>query len=189
MARWSGRRYTVKERRLTLGRQYRVFDEAGQLVAYCRQKMFKLREDIRFYEDESAQREVLRLQASKIMDFNANFVVHDPLEGRVVGSLRRRGWRSLLRDKWEAYDADGRKVADLSEDSWVLAIVLRRWLLKSLLPHHYIARAQEDAGQPLAEIKERFQLFGDTYDLTIHHDLDARLLLGLTVLVDAMEGE
>lgn len=188
MQRWQHRAYTVKERRLTLGRQYRVFAPDGAMVAYCKQKMFRLKEDIRFFADESQQQEVLHLRATKVLDFNANFEVVDPFDGRVIGFLRRKGWRSLLRDKWMAYDAQERLVCELSEDSWVVAILLRRWLL-SFWPHHYVARRQEDQGDVLAEIKERWQIFGDTYDLTIHHDIDPRLLLGLTILVDAMEAE
>jgi len=188
--RWHQPHYVVKERRFTLGRQYRVLDATGQLVAFCKQKMFRLREDVRFYADESQHHELFRLQTQKIIDFNANFVVTESGSERPLGILRRKGWKSLLRDEWHVLDALERPVAVLKEDSGFLALV-RRFLI-SWIPYRYdLHRDGAQSGPRLGTIKERFQLFGDTYDLTIEPDagIDARLLLGLAVCVDAMEGE
>lgn len=188
--RWHQPQYVVKERHFTLGRQYRIFDGAGQLVAYCKQKLFKLREDVRFYTDESQAHELFRLQTARIIDFNANFMVIDSATERVLGTLRRKGWKSLLRDEWHVLDPVERPWAILREDSGLMALI-RRFLI-SWIPHTYfLYRDANEAGQRLATIKERFQIFGDTYDLHIQPGIgiDARVLLGLTVCIDAMESE
>lgn len=185
--RWHGTRFVVKERRLTIGRQYRVYDEQGAMQAYCKQKLFKLKEDIRFYADEGQTEELFRLSARKVLDFNANLDVVEAGTDRRLGSLRRKGWRSLLRDKWEVYDADEALVATLEEDSWLMAF-LRRFVL-SIFPMRYTLT--DTTGAERARVSERFQLFGDTYDLTLPEGsgLDPRVVIGLTVCVDALEAE
>jgi uncharacterized protein YxjI len=185
--RWDLDLITVKERRLTLGRQYRIFSPDGRLLAYCKQKMFKLREDIRFFADESQQHELFRLSTRKILDFNANLEVVESATGRVLGSIRRKGWRSLLRDKWEVYDPNGNLLGLLEEDSWLLASI-RRFLL-GFLPMGYTLSRPD--GPAVATVHERFQMFGDTYDLRVNDRtaIDPRVLVGLTVCLDALEEE
>lgn len=182
--------YVVKERKFTLGRQYRVFDNSGRLVAYCKQKMFRLREDIRFYADETQQVELFRLQAQKIIDFNASLAVIDSPTGQPIGFLRRRGWKSLLKDEWRVFDAHGNQVGNLHEDSGLMAF-LRRFVLR-IIPHEYdLLVGPEGAQRKAGEIKERFQLFGDTYDLMRDPTapVDGRILVGLAVCIDAMESQ
>jgi len=193
--RWHQEHYVLKERRFTFGRQYRIFDARDQLVAYCKQKMFKLREDIRFYTDESQQVELFRLQTAKILDWSANFEVIDSATQQRLGVLRRKAWKSLLRDEWHVFDGWEQPWGVLKEDTRGLAF-LRRALsfveLEWAIPYEYrLHRDGADESRPLATIRERFQLFGDTYDLKIQPEstVDARVLLGLAVCVDAIEGE
>lgn len=178
--------YTVKEKILAIGRKYRVFDPQGQLVAFCKQKAFKLREDIRFYADESMQEELFGMRTQKILDFNANFEVVDAA-GTVLGSLRRKGWSSLLQDQWTIHAPDGSQVATVMEDSMGMALV-RRFIL-DIIPYHYKITAAD--GRALGTIDERFQIFGDTYDLRRDPEggIDPRLLIAATVCVDAIEEE
>lgn len=177
--------YTVKEKILAIGRKYRVFDPQGELVAFCKQKAFKLREDIRFYAEESMQTELFRLRTAKILDFNANFEVVDA-DGNVLGSLRRKGWSSMVQDRWQVHDAAGTHIGDVVEDNIGMAL-MRRFVL-SIIPYHYKITGTD--GQPVGTIDERFQLFGDTYDLRrLSDQIDPRVLIGATVCVDAIEGE
>lgn len=184
--RWQHRRFTVKEKRLTLGRQLRILGPDGKQLAFARQKMFRLREDIRIYAEQSRDTEVLVLRASKILDFNAAFEVFDPTTGEHLGIIRRKGWSSMLRDKWQFADAGGTAYATLEEDSMMMAL-LRRFLL-SFIPSKYHVRPI-DAGEDVrsAELRERFQLFGDTYEVTLHDDLvDPRVAVAMGVLLDVL---
>lgn len=192
--RWSNLNYVVKERRLTFGRQYRIFGDGNVLVAYCKQKMFRLREDIRFFADESQAVELFRLRATKIIDFSGNFEVVESASGRVLGYLRRRGWKSLVRDEWLLFDAEQRPMGRLIEASGALAIVRRLLELLSinLLPYTYDLRlGSEGQERTVGTVHERFQFFADTYDVRLTNDaaVDSRLILGLTVCIDAIEGE
>jgi hypothetical protein len=76
-----------------------VTDESGSVVAFSRQKAFKLREEIRVFIDESEGTLLLTIKARNIIDFGATYDVTAP-DGRVVGALRRKGFKSMVRDQW-----------------------------------------------------------------------------------------
>jgi len=106
------------------------------MVLFSKQKMFKLKEDIRAYTDESMSQELLLIQARQILDFSAAYDVIDAPSGRRVGTLRRKGFRSIIRDEWEVLDSNERFVGTMLEDSMLYAL-LRRFILGSFLPQNY----------------------------------------------------
>ena len=96
--------YLLKRQAISLAGKFRFYDPMGNLVMFSEQKMFKLREDIRVYSDESKTQEVLSIKARQIMDFSASYDVVDTAMNEMVGALRRQGLRSILRDDWEVLD-------------------------------------------------------------------------------------
>src|SRR5512139_499730 len=96
--------YLLHRQVFALTGKFRVYDPTENLVLFSEQKMFRLREDIRVYSDESKAQEVLIIKARQIIDFSAAYDVIDALSGQKAGALRRKGWRSLLRDEWEILD-------------------------------------------------------------------------------------
>jgi hypothetical protein len=156
---------------------------------FSEQKMFKLREDIRVYGDESKTQEVLSIKARQILDFSAAYDVVDSGMNQKVGVLRRKGWSSLLRDEWEILDANDNVVGKLFEDSIGLAM-LRRFLLGSWLPQNYDITFGD---MRVADLKQRFNPFRYELDLdfsmdTAHH-LDRRLGIAAGILLAAIEGK
>ena len=75
-----------------LGQSFHIYDPQNQLIGFCRQKAFKLKEDIRVYSDSSKQQEILCIKARNIIDFSACYDVVDPVSGNFLGSWRRKGW-------------------------------------------------------------------------------------------------
>ena len=180
--------YLLKRQVLALTGKFRLFNPQGELVLYSQQKMFKLREDIRAYTDESLSEELLYIQARSILDFSAAYDVNDSREGRRIGVLRRKGLRSMLRDEWEVLGPDERPLGILTEDSVSLAI-LRRFLLGSLLPQNYDILF---GGGRVADLRQRFNPFRYELDLDFTMDtsnqLDRRLGIAAAVLLGAIEG-
>src|SRR5512143_240359 len=117
--------YLLKRQTLALTGKFRFYDPSGNLVMFSEQKMFRLREDIRVYADEQKQAEVLMIKARQILDFSAAYDVIDSATNAKVGVLRRKGWKSLLRDEWEILDAQDQPVGTLFEDSVPLAMLRR----------------------------------------------------------------
>lgn len=181
--------YLLRRQAIALTGKFRFYDPAGRLVMFSEQKMFRLKEDIRIYGDESKTQEVLSIQARQIMDFSAAYDVVDVEMNQKVGALRRKGWSSLVRDEWDVLDSSDNVIAKLFEDSIGLAL-LRRLLLGSWLPQNYDIAMGETR---VADLKQRFNLFRYEMDLDFSMDpssrLDRRIGIAAAVLLATIEGK
>ena len=181
--------YLLRRQAIALTGKFRFYDPAGRLVLFSEQKMFRLKEDIRIYGDESKTQEVLSVKARQIMDFSAAYDVVDTQMNQKVGALRRKGWSSLVRDEWEVLDAGDNVIGKLFEDSVGLAL-LRRLLLGSWLPQNYDITMGDTR---VADLKQRFNLFRYEMDLDFSMDpatrLDRRIGIAAAVLLATVEGK
>lgn len=179
--------YLLKRQVFALTGKFRVFDTSGRLLLFSEQKMFRLKEDIRVYSDESKTQEVLAIKARQIIDFSAAFDVIDSTTNQKVGALRRKGLASMFRDEWEVLDVNDNVLGRLFEDSMGLAL-LRRFL-SSLIPQNYDLLFGETR---VGDFKQNFNPF--TYELNIDftmdvaHQLDRRLGIAAGILLAAIEG-
>jgi len=180
--------YTLKRQVLALTGKFRIYNPGGDMVLYSQQKMFRLKEDIRVYADESRSQELLYIRARQILDFSAAYDVIDSIYSTKVGVLRRKGLRSLMRDEWELLDAQDRPVGLLQEDSLNRAL-LRRFLLGKLLPQDYDLLIGD---RRVADLRQRFTFFGYVMDLDFSMDttqqLDHRLGIAAAILLATIEG-
>ncbi|MFH1185066.1 MAG: hypothetical protein V1755_08520, partial [Chloroflexota bacterium] len=154
-------RYLLKRQVFALTGKFRIFDPMENLLLFSEQKMFRLREDIRVYADEAKTQEVLMIKARQIIDFSAAYDVVESATGRKAGTLRRKGWSSMLRDEWEILDDNDQPIGRLFEDSMGRAL-LRRLLLGTFLPQNYDITIGTDR---VADIRQRFNLFAYRLDL------------------------
>jgi uncharacterized protein YxjI len=181
--------YLLKRQVFALTGKLRFYDPHGNLVLFVEQKMFRLREDIRVYSDESKTQELLHIKARNIVDWAAAYDVTDPATGQKVGVLRRKGWKSMLRDEWEVLDVSDQPVGMLFEDS-VRQALLRRLLLGSLLPQNYDMTIGETR---VADLRQKFNLFAYQmvvdFSMDITGKLDHRLGIAAAVLLAIIEGK
>lgn len=169
-----------------LGQNFRVYDPAGTMVLFSHQKAFRLREDIRIYGDEAKTREILTIQARQIIDFSAAYDVVDTSVGEKVGALKRKGWSSIVRDKWIVMDANDREIGTIEEDNMGLALVRR--FLTNLIPQNYDLIMQ---GQKAVDLKQRFNPFVYHMDIDFGAQtplIDRRLGIASGILLAAVEG-
>ncbi len=180
--------YVLKKQFLALTGILRIYNPQGQLVLYSQQKFMRLREDIRVYADETKTRELLNIQARQIIDFLAYYDVVDSQYSTKLGGLRRKGFRSLVQDEWEVFDAQDHSIGVLREDSLNRAL-LRRFLLGSLLPQEYDLTFGSDQ---VADYKQEFHMFRYVLDIDFSVDasrkLDHRVGLAAAILVAIIEG-
>ena len=180
-------RYLIRRKILSvLGQKFHVYDGHGKLIGYSKQKAFKLKEDIRFYADETMQQEKLLIQARQVIDFAAAYDVVDSQSGQKIGACRRKGWTSILRDSWEILDEHDNPVAKVSEDSMLMA-TLRRFF-SNLIPQHY--HITDNAGHQQADLRVRFNPF--IYKMEVEIEPGATVhrgvILAAAILLAAIEG-
>lgn len=184
---WSN--YLLKRQVFALTGKLRFYNPNDELVLYVEQKMFRLREDIRVFGDESKTQELLLIQARNIIDFSAAYDVIEVANGKKVGALRRKGLKSMFRDEWEVLDAADQPIGMLFEDS-VGQALLRRFLLGSLLPQNYDITIGDER---VADLRQKFNPFAYQMILDFSMDtankLDRRLGIATGILLAIIEGK
>lgn len=99
--------------------QVTVTDASGQIVAYVKQKAFRLKEDVTIFADEAQTRPLYRMNANRRLDFNANYAITTP-DGMPVGSVYRPGARSILKASYHLKDAQGNEIGLIHEENpWI----------------------------------------------------------------------
>ena len=87
----------------TLASDFNITDRNGKHIAYVRQKMFKLKEDVVVFRDEEKSAELFRIKADRWLDFNASYSITGA-DGTNYGKLTRKGMRSIWKSTYEVYD-------------------------------------------------------------------------------------
>ena len=157
-------------------------DLEGNLVAYSRQKRFKLREDIVLYTDESCTAPLVQIKARSVMDLGTTYDIIDAQTGTNLGSAKRNFMKSLFKDSWTINDASGNPYAQFIEDS---IAILRRFIPLIPAKYHF-----EVPGQQEILMQQRFNPIIKRTDVMIPpgHPLDRRVIAAVALLSSAIEG-
>jgi uncharacterized protein YxjI len=182
--RFEGDRFTIEQVIRPMVNLYRISAE-GQPVAFVRQKRLKLKEEIRFFADESQTEELFRLDARQVLDVRGRFDVVAS-DGTPIAMLEKVFGASLLRSTWRVLSPDGGEIALAREQNQVVAI-LRRIQDTIPLPYHFEILSD---GRKLGEVRRRFSI-RDRYDIDLSNDverkLDRRAAIALAVALDALQ--
>jgi uncharacterized protein YxjI len=179
--------FTIRRKVLTLfGAQFHIYNAAGGLIGFCKQKAFKLKEDIRIYTDESATEERLLIKARKAIDFSSAYDVTESQTGKNIGALQRRGLKSMIRDEWDVFDPQGTLIGKILEDSMTMALVRR--FLSNLFPQTFMLN--DPSGKKLASMRTHFNPFVFRMTVTVLDGcpLDPYLVMAAGLLLVAIEG-
>jgi uncharacterized protein YxjI len=166
---------------------------AGGPVAFVRQKRMALKEDIRFFADESESEELFRIKARSVLDIGGSrYDVTDAM-GAPIGRLEHLFKKSLIRSTWRLVGADEAEVAIAHEKSQALAIARRvvdfvpygEWLP---IPYDFVLL---DGDRELGHFTRKFMSVRDRYILDLSEDterrLDRRLAIALGIALDALQ--
>ena len=184
--------YTIRRKVFKIfGAAFHVYDEHGSVVGYCKQKAFKLREDIKLYTGEDMSDMLLSLNTKQIIDFGATYTVTLP-DGTALGSLRRKGLKSsFVRDEWLLFDTNNNEIARVRETGSI-APLARRYVdfATILLPQRYEVTRSRDK-KNIAHLRQHFNPFIFRLGVAIldeDDEIDDLLILGASCLIAAIEG-
>jgi len=179
--------FTLRRQVFNLWSQkYRIFNADGELIGFCKQKAFKLKEDIRVFTDQTMTGELVWIQARSVIDFSAAYDVTDTSSGTKLGALQRKGMKSILRDEWMVLNENDDQCAVMREDgNWAVA---RRFVpFANLVPQRFTMTAND--GSLLATLQTHFNPFVHKLTVTIPAGcpLHPMLIVSAGVLLLAIE--
>jgi uncharacterized protein YxjI len=190
-------RYLVDQLVRPIANLYRITPLAagetplGGPVAFVRQKKMAIKEDIRFFADESESQELFRLKARSILDTGGSRYDVAEAGGEQIGVLHHVLRKSLFRSTWEVSGANG-ATAIAHERSLPMAIARRlvdfvpygEWVP---IPYNFDILLDD---RVVGHMNRKFQL-RDRYvlDLTGDHErqVDRRLAIALAIGLDALQ--
>lgn len=107
---------------LAIASQIYIRDANGQLIGYVKQKLLKLKEDINVFADEQQIQHLYRIKADRIIDFSAKYNFTDA-QGRSLGSIRRKGMRSIFKAHYMIFDENENQTMEIHEESGWIKVV------------------------------------------------------------------
>jgi uncharacterized protein YxjI len=162
----------------TLSSDFNITDKNGNYVAYVRQKMFKLKEDVVIFNDESRSQELFRIKANQWIDFNASYSMTDLSENKNFGRLARKGMRSLWKSQYDILDENNHAKYQINEDNgWIKVLdgfigeipIIGMFTGYFLNPSYTV---KDSAGKEYFKLKKMPSMIGRRFQLDRLIDID-----------------
>lgn len=176
----------------TLSNDFTATDANGQTLAYVKQKMFKLKEAITIYSDETKSQVNFMIKADRWLDFSAAYSFTDN-QGAELGKIARKGWASIWKAHYELIDQNQQLQFNIREENaWVKVldsllgeIPILNFFTGYLFNPTYIVT--NIAGEIVARLKKQKSLLGREFEVDkigiIDEDDEQRIMLGLMMMI------
>jgi hypothetical protein len=158
-----------------------------------KQKLFKLKEAVHVFRDESQSVEVATIKADRIIDWSASYGFIGADGQTLLGGVRRKGFRSLWSAHYEVFDANHQAAGTIRETNPMVKVL--DGLLENIPvvgiftgylfhPKYTLTSAN---GTPLLQLQKRAAFFEGRYSieqLTATDEVETqRNLLALLMLI------
>ncbi len=176
----------------TIANDFTATDSSGKTIAYVRQKMFKLKEDISVYNDDTKSRLEYQIKADKWLDFSTAYAFFNR-EGKEFGKVVRKGWKSLWKAHYEIIDQHQKQQYVINEqnpwvkvlDSLIGEIPILNFFTGYLFNPTYIVKNNE--GKEIVKLTKSKSFLGKTFEVSkvgeLDNDDDDRIMLSLMMFV------
>lgn len=176
----------------TLSNDFTATDASGKVVAYVKQKMFKLKEDISVYSDETQSKVNYKIKADRWLDWSAAYSFYDD-QGVEFGKIARKGWASIWKAEYDIIDENQAPQYKVKEENgWVKVLdtllgqipILNMFTGYLFNPTYMLA---DGNGKEIVRLKKQPSFFGRNFELdkvgSIDNDDDDRIMLGLMMMI------
>lgn len=176
---------------LAIASQIYIRDANGQLLGYVKQKLLKLKEDINVFADEQQTQHLYNIKADRVLDFSANYKFTDN-RGNVIGSIKRKGMRSIFKAHYQIFDPSGVHSMEIHEESaWVKVIdavvgelpVIGMFTGYFFNPAYIVSRSD---GTAIARLQKQPAFFEGVFEVQkladLSEDEEARVLLSVLTM-------
>lgn len=156
-------------------RIFRVWTPDGQLIMYIKHPLLKLREEFTVYADEAQTKPLLFMKSRQVIAINFSYDVVDAQTGEALGTVQKKGLRSIIRDKFIILDARGTEIGYAEEQG---ASLLRRFFPILTSKHAIFVD-----GARAADIRQVFRFFNKEFTVTLQPSrLEPRFVLAVALL-------
>lgn len=176
----------------TFTNDFTARDADGLIIAYVKQKLFKLKETINVFESENQQQLKYTIQADRWIDFSAAYSFKDK-EGKEFGKIARKGWRSIWKAHYELIDQDQQLQFHVREESaWVKVAdslfgqipIVGMFTGYLFNPAYLVTDLKEE---PVARLQKEPSFWGRKFTIMKLQEIDAddqeRIILGLMMMI------
>ncbi len=176
----------------SLANDFRAKDAHNKTIGYVRQKMFKLKEDISVYEDETRKKVLFKIKADRWLDFSAAYSFTDA-DGLELGKIARKGWVSIWKARYELIDQFEELQYHITEENaWVKVMdalvgeipILNIFTGYMFNPSYIVTNLN---GEVVARLKKEPSFTGRRFEVQKLKDIDLddqqRIILGLMMMV------
>jgi uncharacterized protein YxjI len=149
----------------TFASDFTIKDSAGSDIAYVRQKIFKLKEEVVVFNNDSRSQELFHIKANKWLDFNTTYTITTK-DGQNVGKVARKGMRSIWKATYDIFDHNDQHLFTVQEaNAWIKVldslageIPILSIFTGYLFNPKYLVKNND--GQVLLELKKQPSFFG-----------------------------
>ena len=182
----------LKFKLTTLSSDFTITDSNENSLAYVRQKMFRLKEDVVVFNNESKSQENFRIRANQWIDFNASYAITDSF-GKNLGKIARKGMRSIWKATYNIFDQnDTQKYKVQEENAWVKVLdgmvgeipIIGMFTGYFLNPSYIV---HDNNGKEIYRLKKMPSFFGRKFQLDQINDIadeeETLVVLSLMMMV------
>ncbi|MFT6982406.1 MAG: hypothetical protein ACJAUD_001173 [Crocinitomicaceae bacterium] len=171
----------------TMANDFIAKDSTGKTLAYVRQKMFKLKEAVSVYTDDSKSEVLYMIKADRWLDYNANYSFTKGTTDENLGRVGRKGRKSFWRATYEIFDKEGEQEFVITEENpWAKVFDSQLGIIGAYFFNpRYIIKTID--GKDVMRLSKQRSAFGRRFKLDkLSEDVSAeeseRLLLGLMMM-------
>lgn len=176
----------------TFSNDFVATDANNQTVAYVRQKMLKLIEEVQVFSNESRSELTYTIRANTWLDFSASYKFTNR-NGYDIGRIVRKGWASIWKAHYEIYDE--KQQPDLvvrEENPWtkVFDSILGDIPVLGMLTGYFFHPAYivtRPNGTLVVRLKKEPSFFGRQFKIEKLNEFESgeeeRILLGLMMMI------
>lgn len=176
----------------TLSNDFTATNSQGKTIAYVKQKMFKLKEDITVYSNENKTQVNYKINADRWIDFSAAYSIKNSSDAE-IGKIARKGWKSIWKAEYEIINKHQKLKYHIKEDNaWIKVLdgllgqipVLNFFTGYFFNPSYSVIDLQN---KPILRMKKEASFFGRKFQVTklVSTDIedDESILLSLMMMV------
>ena len=140
-----------------------------------------MKDEWNVYTDTNMATSLVRVKARQAIGVNIETDIFDTASGQVVGTVRNKGLKSIVRDTWEVLDQGGNVIGELAEDSnSMVRRLLPTFFGWSIMPGKWHLTIN---GQLAMEIVEQRTFFAKAFDVKLVRGVaDPRFAVGCALL-------